>query len=99
MEKEILNNNQNNETSENNVSQKKETIITSEETSKKEKEFKKEKSKKHTFKRYFYGVGKEFERISWTSKKTLFSNFLVVIVVVAFFALIFTGITIGIVAI
>lgn len=70
--------------------------INDENEEKKNVDQKKEKIKKHTFKRYFYGVGKEFERVSWTPKKTLFSNFIVVVVVVTFFALIFTGVTIGI---
>lgn len=57
---------------------------------------KKSKEKKYTFRRYFYGVGKEFERVTWTPKKTLFTNFVVVLVVITFFAIIFTGVTIGI---
>lgn len=73
--------------------------IETKDMNKKEKKVKKEKVKKYTFKRYFYGVGKEFERITWTPKKTLFSSFLVVVVVVTFFALIFTGVTLGVVAI
>ncbi len=57
---------------------------------------KKTKIKKQTFRRYFYGVGKEFERITWTSKRSLFSSFIVVVVILTFFSIIFTLITLGI---
>lgn len=60
------------------------------------KEETKNKEKKHLFKKFFYGVGKEFERVTWTSKKDLALNFLVILVVITFFAIIFTLITLGI---
>lgn len=60
------------------------------------KEKTKNKEKKHLFKKFFYGVGKEFERVTWTSKKDLALNFLVILVVITFFAIIFTLITLGI---
>lgn len=64
---------------------------------KKEKITKSKKNpKKHYIKKYFFGVAKEFERITWVDRKTLFTNFLVVLVIMVFFALIFTGVTIAI---
>ena len=52
--------------------------------------------KENRFKKFFFGVGKEFERISWTSRKELASSFLITIVVVCFFGVIFTLISIAI---
>lgn len=79
--------------------QKEEVIKNYKETEEEKKLKKKQRQKKYTFRKYFYGVGKEFERIAWTSKKNLLTSFVVVIVVVAFFALVFTGVTLGILAI
>jgi len=57
---------------------------------------KKTKTKKHNFKkasaRLFYGVGKEFNRITWTSKDKIIWNFLVIVVIAIFLTLIFLGI-------
>ncbi len=44
------------------------------------------------FKKFFYGVGKEFERTSWTTKSKLVSDFFVVVIIVLILAAIFTGI-------
>lgn len=81
----------------------KEKIVKTKDEEKKDKKLKKiekkYKQKKHTFKKYFYGVGKEFERVTWTSKKNLFTSFMVVVVVVIFFSLVFFGVTYGITAI
>lgn len=60
---------------------------------------KKYKPKKYILRKYFYGVGKEFERVTWTSKKSLFTNFVVIVIVVLFFSLVFFGVTYGITAI
>jgi len=61
-----------------------------------EKNKKKSKKKKHDFKkasaRLFYGVGKEFNRITWTSKDKIIWNFLVIVVIAIFLTLIFLGI-------
>ncbi|MDE7099830.1 MAG: preprotein translocase subunit SecE, partial [Malacoplasma sp.] len=55
------------------------------------KEAKLNKAKKENkFKKFFFGVGKEFQRITWTPKKELASSFLVIIVVIVFFGVIFT---------
>lgn len=62
---------------------------------KKGKEKKEKKEKNKTFQKFFFGVGKEFKRISWLPKKNLFSNLLVVLVLVIIFAAIFTGISIA----
>ncbi|MDR2846857.1 MAG: preprotein translocase subunit SecE [Mycoplasmataceae bacterium] len=43
-------------------------------------------------KRWFYGVGKEFLRIDWATRKKVFINFVIIIIVVAFFALLFLGV-------
>lgn len=40
-------------------------------------------------KRWFFGMGKEFSRISWSSKKTVFANLIVVIGISLFLAVIF----------
>lgn len=48
--------------------------------------------KTNKFKKFFYGVGKEFERTSWTTKSKLMSDFFVVIIIVLILAAIFTGI-------
>lgn len=108
-EKNVLNSEQNEEVLANDNNQKTvtediwgdEEIVVEDRKAKKEKnKVKKEKKnkseKKHVFKKFFYGVGKEFERVSWTSKKDLALNFLTILVVVTFFAVIFTLISIGI---
>lgn len=53
------------------------------------KQIKKEK-KESKFKKFFYGVGKEFERTTWTSKSKLVSDFFVVLTIVVILAVIFT---------
>lgn len=53
------------------------------------KQIKKEK-KESKFKKFFYGVGKEFERTTWTSKSKLVSDFFVVLAIVVILAVIFT---------
>lgn len=97
-EKDLKNNQQ---AQKENANNQKETILKEKkkETKEERKLRKKHKVKKYTFRKYFYGVGKEFERISWTSRKNLVSSFIVVIVVITFFALVFTGVTLGILAI
>lgn len=57
--------------------------------------FKKNKKKKNSkWKKFFYGIGKEFGRISWIKKKEIATSFAIVLAVVIFFALIFWGISI-----
>lgn len=43
-------------------------------------------------KRWFLGMGKEFSRISWASKKSVFISFIVVVVIVLILATIFLAI-------
>lgn len=43
-------------------------------------------------KRWFLGMGKEFTRISWASKKSVWISFIVVVVIVLILATIFLGI-------
>lgn len=58
-------------------------------------EIKKNKKKKNNrWKRFFYGIGKEFGRISWIKKKEIATSFAIVLAVVIFFSLIFWGISI-----
>lgn len=58
-----------------------------------DKQIKAKTKKTNGFKKLFFGVGKEFERVTWTTKKELASSFLITLVVVAFFAIIFTVIS------
>lgn len=44
------------------------------------------------FKRWFFGVGKEFSRTTWTSKKNLILDLLIVVLVAAAIILLFFGI-------
>lgn len=66
---------------------------------KNKKKVKKNKVKKQCFslklKTFFFGLGKEFERMSWTSKSDLIKNFIVVICIVVILTAIFTGVGIG----
>ncbi|RXY97089.1 preprotein translocase subunit SecE [Malacoplasma penetrans] len=74
----------------------KETIVKeskSKTKNKKDKQIKAKTKKTNGFKKLFFGVGKEFERVTWTTKKELASSFLITLVVVAFFAIIFTVIS------
>lgn len=43
----------------------------------------------YKIKRWFFGMGKEFSRISWSSKKTVFANLIVVIGISIFLAVVF----------
>lgn len=62
---------------------------------KKPKKIKNNLAKKDSkFKSFFYGVGKEFERTSWTPKSKLVSDFFIVLVIVLILAAIFTAIAI-----
>lgn len=60
------------------------------------KQKKEKQSAKSQFKRFFYGVGKEFERTSWTKKQELTYSFFITLIVLFVLALIFTAIAIGI---
>ncbi|MCF0217779.1 MAG: preprotein translocase subunit SecE [Malacoplasma sp.] len=69
-------------------------------TNKKAKEIKNNQTQKsNVFKKFFLGIGKEFERVTWTSRKKLAFGFLITIVVVVFFAIIFTLISVGVTSI
>lgn len=77
------------------ITSKKEVVVSQKKKTKTKKE---KKPKKYFFKKLFLGIGKEFERVTWTSKRDLLHSFIIVIVIVLFFALIYTGITIAIVS-
>jgi preprotein translocase SecE subunit len=51
---------------------------------------------KHLFfyriKRWFFGLNKEFSRVSWWNKKHVFMDFAIIIIIVGLLALIFMGI-------
>ncbi|MDE5553321.1 MAG: preprotein translocase subunit SecE [Malacoplasma sp.] len=72
----------------------KERIYVDEIDNKKSIKLRSQKLKKHKWKKFFYGIGKEFGRVSWLNKKEIGTSFAIVLVVVIFFALIFTGISI-----
>jgi preprotein translocase SecE subunit len=46
---------------------------------------------KYGFKRWFFGLGKEFNRISWASRHKVLWNFLVILLIITFLALLFLG--------
>ncbi|MGL4647668.1 MAG: hypothetical protein ACRCVI_02975 [Mycoplasmoidaceae bacterium] len=48
--------------------------------------------KKHKTKRLFFGLGKEFWRITWPNGKKIFNDMVTSIIVLTFFVLLFTGI-------
>jgi len=58
----------------------------------KEKKVKKKVDLKKSSATLFYGVGKEFNRITWTSKDKMIWNFLVIVVIAIVLTLIFVGI-------
>lgn len=64
------------------------------ENNKENLKIKKNKNKSNKWKKFFYGIGKEFGRISWINKKEIGTSFAIVLVVIIFFALIFTGISV-----
>lgn len=70
------------------INKKKEIIV------KQSKQKKIKKNYGEHFRRFFFGIGKEFKRISWISKKEIFNNFFIVVFLIVIFALIFTGISI-----
>ncbi|MDR2821566.1 MAG: preprotein translocase subunit SecE [Mycoplasmataceae bacterium] len=43
----------------------------------------------YKIKRWFFGLGKEFNRISWTPRKKMIFNFFVIIAITTIFVLIF----------
>lgn len=69
----------------------KEKIVQEKKPKKLDKNLNKKESK---FKSFFYGVGKEFERTSWTTKSKLVSDFFIVLIIVLILAAIFTAIAI-----
>ena len=48
--------------------------------------------KKHKTKRLFFGLGKEFWRISWPTNKKILNDFITTVIVMIFFTLIFYGV-------
>lgn len=50
------------------------------------------KKTKFNLKKWFFGVGKEFNRISWPLKGKILEDFIIVVVICLFFALIFFAI-------
>lgn len=71
--------------------EQKEKIIQEKKPKKVKNNLEKKQSK---FKSFFYGVGKEFERTSWTTKTKLVSDFFIVLLIVLILAAIFTAIAI-----
>ncbi|MDR2567716.1 MAG: preprotein translocase subunit SecE [Mycoplasmataceae bacterium] len=51
-----------------------------------------DKSFKNVTRRWYYGVGKEFNRITWGTKKKMLVNFIVIAAITLFLALVFLGI-------
>lgn len=45
----------------------------------------------YRFKKWFFGIGKEFGRITWPNKSRIIKDFFTVIILVAIIALIFLG--------
>ncbi|MGL4768611.1 MAG: preprotein translocase subunit SecE [Mycoplasmoidaceae bacterium] len=52
----------------------------------------KDPENKNKLKRLFYGVGKEFWRVTWPTKKEMFNNFITVIIISLILAAMMTGI-------
>lgn len=75
---------------------KNEKIIVEKKVSKDKNENKNSSNKKfmNKLQMFFYGIGKEFERTAWTPISKLFSDFIVVVIVVTLLAILFTGIAI-----
>lgn len=72
----------------------KETVYVEQHKKDLKKEKEKNKVKKNSkWRKFFYGVGKEFGRVTWSHKKEVGTNFAIVLAVILFFALIFTGIS------
>lgn len=46
----------------------------------------------YQFKRWFFGIGKEFNRISWPSKNKVLINFTIIIGIVLFLSLVFLAV-------
>lgn len=73
----------------------KEKVYVEDDKGKLSRKSKKDKKKKNSkWKKFFYGIGKEFGRISWIKKKEIATSFAIVLAVVIFFALVFWGISI-----
>lgn len=49
------------------------------------------KSFSFRFKRWFFGIGKEFSRITWPTKSRVFKDLFVTIVIVVLLALLYLG--------
>jgi preprotein translocase SecE subunit len=47
---------------------------------------------RYRMKRWFFGVGKEFSRVSWVSGRQVWKDFVIIIIIVAVLALLFLGI-------
>ncbi len=43
----------------------------------------------YKFRRWFFGMGKEFERITWCNSKTLWTSFLTIVIIVVILAILF----------
>jgi len=52
---------------------------------------KKKEPFKKVMKRWFFGVGKEFNRINWTTKKQILVNTAIILIITIFLALVFFG--------
>ncbi|MDR2636378.1 MAG: preprotein translocase subunit SecE [Mycoplasmataceae bacterium] len=51
----------------------------------------KKKNGKNWFKVWFFGLGKEFSRVTWAPKKKVIFNFMIVVLITTILVLIFLG--------
>ncbi len=65
--------------------------VTSEDNKSKVKIKDPKKKFSYKFKKWFFGIGKEFERITWPSKSRIVRDFFTTIIIVALLCLIFLG--------
>jgi preprotein translocase SecE subunit len=49
-------------------------------------------SLRYRLKRWFFGVGKEFSRVTWTGGKHILKDFFIIITIVTIMALLFLGV-------
>ncbi|MGL4617398.1 MAG: preprotein translocase subunit SecE [Mycoplasmoidaceae bacterium] len=75
-----------------NVEQKNEFKVSNESKKSNQSEVNYKDEKKHKGKRLFFGLGKEFWRISWPTNKKIINDFITTVIVMTFFTLIFYGV-------
>ncbi|MGL5640179.1 MAG: preprotein translocase subunit SecE [Mycoplasmoidaceae bacterium] len=72
--------------------QKNETLYSNKTKKSNDQEIDYKDEKKHKTKRLFFGLGKEFWRISWPTNKKILNDFITTVIVMTFFILIFYGV-------